>query len=139
MDFYRETYAENDDQVYTICSSYTTATNRLFLAWNRPKDENSTQHEVRYAFSDIHVLGWNNAIPAPNGVITPLGYQGNNGMHYDTTAINMAGQSTIYLAIKPQNSSVFSQVAFPLSGGPIPPPPPLIPAAPTNLRIDERD
>jgi len=110
----------------------------LFLTWNRLKDENSINHEVRYAFSDIHSLGWNNATPAPSGVISPPGYQGYNNMVYDTKAIDLTGRSVIYLAIKPQNSSVFSQVAFPVAGG-SPPPPTEPPSAsiapPTNLRL----
>lgn len=134
IEFYQEPYTENDDQVYSICVSYTAATNRIFLTWNRPKDENAINHEVRYAFSDIHTLGWANATAAPNGIISPPGYQGYNGMVYDTTAINVSGNSTIYLAIKPQNSNVFSQVAFPLTGAPATPTPtPLSP--PSNLTI----
>jgi len=114
MAFYQEPAPENDDQVYSICVSVTPETNRLFLTWRRPKDENNIKHEVRYAFSDIHKLGWNNATAAPDGIITPPGWQGYNGMVYDTTDINMKGHSVIYLAIKPQNSDIFSQVAFPL-------------------------
>lgn len=117
MEFYQEPNQENDDQIYSICVSYTTASNRIFLTWNRPKSENSINHEVRYSFSNIHALGWANATPAPNGTIQPPGWEGYNGMVYDTTAINVSGRSVIYLAIKPQNSSVFSQVMFPLTGG----------------------
>jgi hypothetical protein len=130
IEFYKEPYVENDDQVYSICVSNTAGSNRIFLTWNRPKDENSINHEVRYAFSDIHSLGWNNATLAPNGIVTPPGYQGYNGMVYDTTSINISGKSTIYLAIKPQNSSAFSQVSFPLTGGPI-----RVPVAPTIIEI----
>jgi hypothetical protein len=131
MEFYQESRPENDEQVYSICVSYTASTNRIFLSWNRHKDENSVKHEVRYAFSDIHAIGWNNAIPAPSGIITPPGWQGYNNMVYDTTAIDVSGKSQIYLAIKPQNSNIFSQVAFPLLGNPATPPI----AAPANLRV----
>ncbi len=117
IEFYQEPNTENDEQIYSICASYTATTNRIFLTWNRPKDENSINHEVRYAFSDIHVLGWSNATAAPGGVITPPGFEGYNGMLYDTTGINMNGNSTLYLAIKPQNSSVFSQLVLPLNAG----------------------
>jgi hypothetical protein len=132
LEFYKEPYPENDDQVYSICVSYTAANNRIFLTWNRPKNENDINHEVRYAFSNIHVLGWSNATPAPNGIITPPGWEGYNGMVYDTMAINVSEKSTIYLAIKPQNSSVFSQVALPLTSGPVTP---ATLAPPTNLRV----
>lgn len=131
MEFYKEPYRENDEQVYSICVSYTAKNNRIFLTWNRPKSENSIKHEVKYAFSNIHALGWSNATPAPNGTIAPPGWQGYNGMVYDTTAINVSGKSLIYLAIKPQNSNLFSQVALPLVNGFA------LPSltAPTNLKI----
>jgi hypothetical protein len=121
MVFFQETAAENDRQIYSICASLTSS-NRLFLTWNRHKDENSVRNEVRYAFSDIHSIGWNAATPAPGGTITPPGYQGYNGMIYDTTGINLSGRSVVYLAIKPENSSVFSQIALPVSGAGAPPP-----------------
>jgi hypothetical protein len=132
MAFYQESRPENDDQIYSICVSYTAAGNRIFLTWNRLKDENSVKHEVRYAFSDIHTLGWSNATPAPSGVVTPPGWQGYNNMVYDTTAIDVSGRSTLYLAIKPQNSDVFSQLAYPLAGDPAPPP---ALSPPRNLRV----
>jgi hypothetical protein len=132
--FYHEGAAENDDQVYSICVSLNPANNRLFLTWNRPKDQNDVKHEVRYAFSDIHDMGWDKATAAPNGVITPPGYQGYNGMAYDTTGINVSGKTVLYLAIKPQNSSTFSQIAFPLTntaGGA----PQVVPNPPTSVRV----
>lgn len=135
MEFYNEPSPENDNQVYSICASYTTSSNRLFLAWNRPKSENSVNHEIRYAFSDIHTLGWSNATPAPAGTIIPPGYQGYNNMVYDTTAINVSGRSQIFLAIKPQNSTVFSQIVFPLSSTPVVPPTTL--PTPANLRVTQ--
>jgi hypothetical protein len=113
--FYQESRAENDDKIYSICVSVTAATGRVFLTWNRFKDDNELDHEVRYAFSDIHSLGWSNATQAPDGVVSPPGFQGANNMVYDTTAIDFGSNDTIYFAIKPSNSNVFSQVAFPLS------------------------
>jgi hypothetical protein len=132
MEFYQDPNNENDNQIYSICVSYTKNNNRFFLTWNRPKDENSIEHEVRYAFTDIHALGWSNATSAPNGIIEPPGWQGYNGMVYDTTAINVSGESAIYLAIKPKNSSMFSQVRFPIEGVTDSTQPP---AAPSNLKV----
>lgn len=131
IDFYREAMPENDEQVYSICVSYTKSNNRFFVTWNRHKDENNVNHELRYAFSDIHVLGWDKATAAPNGTIAPPGWQGYNGMVYDTTAIDVTGRSEIYLAIKPNNSTTFSQVAFPLSSTT----PPASLEAPRDLQI----
>lgn len=130
MSFYQEARPENDDQVYSICASANRENNRLFLSWNRPKSQNDVRHEVRYAFSDIHALGWNAATPAPSGTVTPPGWQGYNGMVYETSGINMSGRNTLYLAIKPQNSSTFSQIAVPLTGESAPAPNP-----PTGLSV----
>lgn len=117
IEFYQETHAENDEQVYGICASYTASTNRLLLTWNRPKSEGSTNHDVRYAFSNIHDLGYANATAAPGGTgIAPTGND-YNGMLYATTAIDVTGQSTIYFAIKPVNSSLYSTIALPLAYG----------------------
>ena len=119
IQFYREPYAENDAQVSSLTETYDPTKNEVIVTWNRLKDENNIKHEVRYAFSDIHQLGWSTATPAPNGLITPPGWQGYNGMVYDTTALPLAGHSVVYIAIKPQNSDLFSQIAIPLRrGGP---------------------
>jgi hypothetical protein len=72
------------------------------------------RHEVRYAFDDIHRLGWNEAKPAPNGTITPPGLGGYNGMIYDTTDLPLTSWKVVYIAVKPENSTLFSQIAMPL-------------------------
>jgi hypothetical protein len=113
--FYQHPNPENDDQVRNITATYSAPTNRPIITWNRNKDENTINHEVRYSFSDIHQIGWNAATPAPNGVITPPGWQGYNGMVYDTTALPLTGHTMVYIAIKPQNSTLFSEVAVPLN------------------------
>jgi len=114
IQFYREPYAENDAQVSSLTGTYDPTKNEVIVTWNRLKDENNIKHEVRYAFSDIHQLGWSAATPVPNGLITPPGWQGYNGMVYDTTALPLAGHSVVYIAIKPQNSDLFSEIAVPL-------------------------
>lgn len=111
IQFYQETAPENDAQVSSLTGTYDPGNNELIATWNRLKDENDTNHEVRYSFSDIHQIGWNAATPAPGGIITPPGWQGYNGMVYDTTALSLAGHSVVYIAIKPQNSDTFSQIA----------------------------
>jgi hypothetical protein len=114
--FYREPAAENDVQVYSLTGTYDPISNRLTVTWCRPKDENTIAHEVRYAFSDIHDIGWDAARPAPKGVIKPPGWQGYNGMVYATTALPLEGHPAVYIAIKPRNSRLFSQIAIPLRG-----------------------
>ena len=125
---YQEPVVENDNLVYSICSSYNQPINKLTLTWNRYKGVD-TSHEVRYAFSDIHTLGWNNATLAPNGTVDSTGND-YNGMVYTTTAINVGSNPTIYFAIKPQGETLFSQIALRLITNT---PDTTPPSSPTNL------
>src|SRR5262249_35265912 len=118
VQFYQETAAEDDAQVFALTGTYDGPRNEVIVTWNRAKDDNGIAHEVRYSFSDIHQSGWSAAPPARGGLITPPGWQGYNGMVYDTTALPLSGHTTLYVAIKPQNSSTFTQIAIPLGGQP---------------------
>jgi hypothetical protein len=117
FEFYRESYPENDNQIYSITGTYVPTKKRLIITWCRNKDENKIKHEVRYAFANIHALGWKKAKAAPDGIITPPGDQGYNGMVYDKAQFPVSGKSLVYVAIKPQNSEDFSQIAIPLTKG----------------------
>jgi hypothetical protein len=55
-------------------------------------------------------------------------------MEYSTRSINVSGQKVMYIAIKPQNSSRFREIALPLSATSAPPTPKPL-KAPRNLRI----
>ncbi len=115
FEFYKEPYQENDDQVYNIAATYVLAEKKIIMSWSRNKNEETINHEVRYSFSNIHEIGWNAATPAPGGILIPNGYQ---GMTYKSTAIPTGSNQKIYLAIKPQNSLLFSQIEIPLTVGP---------------------
>ena len=56
--------------MYSLTGTYDPTTNEVVVTWNRPPDENDVNHEVRYAFSDIHEVGWEAATP-PEGIIRP--------------------------------------------------------------------
>lgn len=128
FELYQDTNPQNVDQVRALHAVYVPATNQVSVGWARRKDEDSVKHEVRYAFTDIFSTGWAGATVAPGGTITPPGTGGYNNMSWSTTSIDLSGRSVLYVAIKPQNSSLFSQIAIPLSsGGPL--------TAPKNLRI----
>ena len=133
FELYEETRSENVAQIYSMNAVYIPSSNTVRVGWQRNKNEDSVRHEVRYAFSDIHALGWANATVAPNGTITPPGSGGYNGMEWSSTALNLSGRTMLYVAIKPQNSSLMRQITIPLTstGGP----PPAAPSAPQNLRI----
>lgn len=116
FEFYRESNVENDAQVSTINGVYVLSNNAFRLGWQRNKNDITINHEVRYAFSDIHLSGWNAATPAPNGVVAPLNTaKGYNGMEYSTMSIDTLGMPIVYFAVKPQNSSLFKQIAIPIS------------------------
>lgn len=117
IQFYQDPYTENDQQVYSLAATYRASDNRLVVTWNRNMAEDTVNDEVRYSFTDIHLTGWNAATPAPGGIIAPLGSGAYNGMVYDTTALPLAGQSVVYIAIKPDNSNSFTEIAVPLNVG----------------------
>jgi hypothetical protein len=114
FEVYREPHKENDAQVFSLTATYVVQTNRLIVTWNRAKRDGKVKHEVRYAFSDIHASGWEKARRAPQAIITPTGDGGYNNMIYDTTALPLGRRSIVYVAIKPQNSTRFSQIVVPL-------------------------
>ena len=113
IEFFREPHRENDDQVSSITSTYVPMTNRLIVTWNRQKAEDAIRHSVRYSFQSIHQGGWQSATPCPGGEITPTdkGF----GMVYNTSSLPLRQRSVVYIAIKPENSRLFTQIAVPLS------------------------
>ena len=132
MEFYRDPVTEDDIHLAsTLTGTYVPGSNQVIVNWERQIPADSTNWEVRYAYSDIHSLGWNNAIAAPNGTVTPPGNGDYVEMHYASTAIPTAGQTVLYVAVKSQTEPAkFNQIAIPLSGG-APPPPPPPPSTPT--------
>src|SRR5262249_4108253 len=82
IEFYRETRPENDEQVYSLTATHVPAESRIIVTWSRRHGEDTVAHEVRYAFTDIHRLGWPQATPAPAGMIQPPGRDDSTGMVY---------------------------------------------------------
>jgi hypothetical protein len=117
FELYQETNPENIDQVRSIHAVYVPNTNEVRVGWGRRKDQETVKHDVRYAFSDIYSTGWAAATPAPGRTIIPPDTGGYNGMSWSTTSLNLSGKTTLYVAIKPQNSSQFRQIAIPLTSG----------------------
>lgn len=114
LEFFTAPESENDDQVYSVTGTYVLASRRLIVTWNRNKAEDSIAHEVRFAFRDIHRIGWSSATPAPGGTVAPPGKGANQGMVYDSSALPLEGQECVYIAIRPANSERFTQIAIPL-------------------------
>jgi RNA polymerase sigma factor (sigma-70 family) len=112
MEFYQEPRPENDDQIYGIAAAHVPEQNRLIITWSRRLGEDDVAHEVRYAFADIFSTGWEKAHAAPSGTVAPAG---RNGMIYDSRDLPLSGHRLVYIAIKPRNSKLFSQIAVPLT------------------------
>lgn len=129
FEFYYDPNPENVDQIYSLHGSYSQANNTIVVGWVRDKTEDDVKHEVRYSFNDIHDIGWNAATVAPGAsIIDPPGMGGYNGMEYRTDQINVGSNSAVYIAIKPQNSSLFRQIVIPVGGAVAEQSPPLYPA-----------
>jgi hypothetical protein len=47
-------------------------------------------------------------------MVSPSDRAEKNGMVYDTAELPLSGQTVVYVAIKPENAQVFSQIAIPL-------------------------
>ncbi|MCY2953585.1 MAG: hypothetical protein NTU53_16640 [Planctomycetota bacterium] len=99
-----------------IAATYVPDEKRLGLTWSRNKNEEKLSHQVRYAFQSIHAIGWDKAMPAPGGIITPPGVGGYNGMVYTTTDVPLDGKKTVFLGIRPEDASRFSQTELPILG-----------------------
>ena len=112
MEFYQEARPENDDQIYGITATHVPEQNRLIVTWSRRLGEDDISHEVRYAFADVFSTGWDKARVAPKGSVAPLE---RNGMVYDSKDLPLTGQRQVYIAIKPRNSKLFSQIVVPLT------------------------
>lgn len=137
FELFREDNANlNIGQIYSIDSVYIPSSNTVRVGWSRDKGMpgDATKQEVRYAYSDIYALGWDKATVAPNGTVSPNGYQ---GMTYTTNQINVSGRTNLYIAIKPQNASKFRQVIVPISGATsTPPSTSTVPNPPTEVRAN---
>ena len=115
FELYYDPNPENVDQIYGLNGVYIPRTNTVTVGWSRNKDEDNINHEVRYSFTDVHDIGWDNAIVAPGtNVIAPSGMGGYNGMEYSTDGIDISEKAYVYIAIKPQGSNLFRQIKIPV-------------------------
>jgi len=110
---YKETNTEEEQYVYSVAGTYDSDTSQLSVSWSRDKDETGN-HFLRYAFSDIHSLGWSNATVCPSGTVSPPGSGGYNTMLYQTTSITMGSNTSIFIAIQYTGQSLFKQIEIPL-------------------------
>jgi hypothetical protein len=149
VELYDDTNPENTDQVYSVNAAFNPTTNKLTVGWNRRKNHDPATFEIRYAFSDIYSLpgGITDAAVsvAPGSPVTNC-YTPCNGpyntMSYTTTAIDVTGHNTLYIAIQPKSAYIngsatitnfpanepFRQIVIPI---------PSTPTKPTNIRVGQ--
>ncbi|MGE3809892.1 MAG: hypothetical protein AB7K24_34955, partial [Gemmataceae bacterium] len=113
LEFYQETHPENDEQVYSLTATHVPAESRIIVTWSRPQDDAAKVHEVRFAFENIHGLGWERAHAAPGGLVKPR--RDGRTMIFDSAELPLNDGKVLYLAIKPEKAKLFSQVAIPLA------------------------
>ena len=106
----------NWDFVANIVASYNSSTNEIDIGWQNRKDAstNNLTHDVRYAFSSIHDLGWDNASVAGTAVGGTVDKVYGH-MRFQTTSIDVSGQTSIFMAIKPTDETLFHEVEIPMN------------------------
>ena len=141
-DFYFITIptAERDavDQTYSVHGYYNPNNNTTRVGWQQNKFHPTyNNYSVRYAFSDIHTLGWSNATVAPGTISCNNELPGYNDCSWSTTGINASGHDTIYIGIKYGTDISFRQISLPTSESKslAPPNPSIPPNPPTNLNL----
>lgn len=111
FELYHDPNPGNVDQVFSLNGVYVPSSNTIQVGWSRRKDEATIKHEVRYSFSDIHASGWEAATEAP-GIVESNHNSGRSTMGYVSDQIDVTGHDKIYIAIKPENSNLFRQIAI---------------------------
>ena len=114
FEFYNEPNDENVEQIYSLSGVYNKIEDQFVISWSRDKTEGTLNYEVRYSFEDIHENGWESAVEAPNGTVSPPNGWDYNTMTYMSSEIETGENSQIYFAIKPVNSDRFRQIVIPV-------------------------
>jgi hypothetical protein len=115
---------EPDTQVATVTAQYTGT--RYELTWAGPKSQ-VVSYDVRYSTSSMKGTGFLSG--TSGGTVKNTG-DTYTGVFWSSPAMAEAAQ--IYLAIRPQGGSAFTEISLPAQGGGGTP---TAPGAPANLRI----
>jgi len=108
--------AERDavDETYSLHGYYDPATSTTRVGWQQYKfHATHDNYTVKYAFSDIHALGWSNATTAPGAPVCTNGLPGNHDCYYSTTSIDVGSNDTLYIGIKYGTDTSFRQISLP--------------------------
>ena len=114
FEWYREDHPENVGQIHNLHGVYLRSQNEIRVGWRGLQGDAHVAHEVRYAFENIHDLGWEKAQPAPDGAVRTIGGAGENGREWSARSLDLKGRKTVFIAIKPENSELFRQIAVQL-------------------------
>lgn len=111
---YKEQNNEDRDKIYSLSAVHDSANSQVIVAWKRDKDDNDVFNQVRYAYSNIHSLGWTNA----NCIdyIDPPSTAGYNGVKFigDLSSMGYVAQDEIFIGIKSDSSTLFRQISIDL-------------------------
>ena len=113
IELWKDNNPETSDYIYSLSSAYTASDDTYHLNWSRIRNRiTTTSCEIRYAYSDIHTLGWANAISPPDNVALPPTTNDYHEMIWRSDQINAAGNDNIYFAIKHDLDPSFRQIVI---------------------------
>jgi hypothetical protein len=114
--FYRENRLEENHSVYSLSASRRISDDLITFSFNVDKErEAGSTYEVRYSFSDIHDVGFDNA---DLWVISPeLGLGGYNHITLQKDDIDLASNDVIYIAVRKTGDTLFRQISLELDLG----------------------
>lgn len=124
FEFY-EAPAEDVDHIYSLQGTYTSG-GEVFIKFSCRKDQTNDTFDVRYAFSSFHDNGGfvhGSAAPSGTGIECSSGQvpSGYNFVTYRTSAIDVAGQDAIYIAIQHQDEpTLFREIRIPIAANAFP-------------------
>ncbi len=114
--FYRENREEEKHNVYSLCASRLPGTNTVNFSFNTDKQRaEGSMYEVRYAFTDIHELGFDNATLWETTGEQGLG--GYNMIGLQKTDFDLTQGDTIYIAVRMVGDTLFRQIDLELDLG----------------------
>jgi hypothetical protein len=116
---------EDFDYVFSPNMAYHRESQRIYVSWHRKKNLDSV-FDVKYAFSDIHELGWDAAAYLGQNIQSVYANSGGPyGTQYvDRADLDVGDHATLYVAIRCQGQTKFRQLVYPLTSTPPVDPPP---------------
>jgi hypothetical protein len=114
FEFIQDTNDENYEQINSMTGVYIPSSNTISVNWRRRKDEPNIVHELRYSFRSIQFFGWDNALPFTGVSSVKARNDDYNGMEYVTSSVDLLGNQSVFIAIKPENSNRFREIEIPM-------------------------